>query len=239
MTDTSPQSQNPKIDELVSLMNVYDKTQKDVSNFSLMVFLILLSILAIFTFGLYHRVVNLDIEGIIKEVQKELPLKAPIIIPDFEIMAQRVTPVYMYQIHQKAKKVEPLFVEKADEELLLLNRYLEAKAIPQVITGMRDILQNQSQAIMEKNPQFKNKSNMRLVQNARSILSRAINNVFLNKLNTSITAVRGIDKKMKDLAQQTATISPKNLELELLAVTFRMLSRELTDQIQRIEKEAL
>lgn len=226
-----------RMDELSQRITLYEKLQKQLLQIRLGFLFLVVLIACTFMYSLYHRLTHLDIKEMQNQAARRIALATPILSQHLMGMGQRVLPVYLDIIQSKAKEKLPVFINEAANEADKLLLHIKDNSNKKINTAFENILQKEGRYLLQQFPELENEhTRMELVNNVRIILSQALTNVAMDKLDAHLNAVSSIQVKLNRLKEEIKKTPERNVEFKLLAVTLELIGKKLIKEIYAIER---
>lgn len=243
MADEPRKSENEKgdvstrMDELSHRITLYEKLQKQLLQMRLSALFLLVLMMCIFIYGLYHRVTHLDMKEIQEQAAKRIALATPTLSRYLADMGQRVLPVYLETIQLRAKEKLPIFIREAADETDKFLLHIKDSSRKKINAGFENILQREASYLLQQFPELEDEQTvMELANNVQIILSQALTNVAMDKLDAHLNAISSIQVKLNQLKEEIKRTPERNVELKLLAVTLELIGKKLIKEIYEIER---
>lgn len=243
MVDEPRKSENEKADvsnqisELSDRITLYEKLQRQLLQMRFGTIFLLVFILCIFIFGLFHRFTHLNLKEVQNQALQRMTTAAPIMSRYLMEMGQRVLPVYIERIEYTAREKLPIFVKKATEEAEGLALYLKDNTTKRLNDGLMGVLESQGRYILRQFPELEDEAAVTaLAENVRIILSQSLRNIAMDKLDAHLEAISSIQTKLDKIKEEIKETPERNVELKLLAVTLELIGKKLIKEIYEIER---
>lgn len=242
MVDKSRKSGSEKdsisdqISELSHRIAQYENSQKQLLQIRLGAIFVIVLMMCAFIFGLYHSTTHLDLQEVQDKAVERMTTAAPVVSRYLVDMGQRVLPVYMDTIQDKAREKFPVFIKKTTDEAEEFLLYIKGDMKERVTGGLMDILESQGSYVLQQFPELEDEeATMELAENVQIILSRSLTNVAMEKLDAHLDAVSNIQTKLNRIKEDVKRAPEKNVELKLLAVTLELIGKKLIREIYEVE----
>lgn len=226
-----------EVSTLQKQLNIISETSKKIKKLQVCSGAVLFCVFAVFIFGLYSKISHFDTvkmqEIILKDIKRDLPLFTSKIVQ----MSERVIPVYAKQLAMEVEQVRPEFLNLIEKETTEFINYVEKETVNKVRKGVMDALESQKGVIYTMVPELKEEDNVILLaENLRQIIQTALLNVAVDKFESHIKAMEGIDSSLNELRNQFKGREESDVEVKLMAVTLEMIGKKLGEDIENIKK---